>query len=60
MSKLDHQAEELVQAFSNLINTENTKARLDVFTIIKDGHEAELDPVDILKNLLDWVKGDNK
>jgi hypothetical protein len=60
MTKLDHQANELVEAFSNLINTENTKARLDVFSIIKDGHDAQLDPVDILKNLLDWVKGDKK
>lgn len=60
MPKLQHQTEELIQAFSNLINVENTKARLDVYTIINNGHEAGKQPTDILCDLLEWVKGENK
>lgn len=60
MSKLEHQADELVKAFSDLINIENTKARLDVFSIIQDGHDKGLNPADILCEVLDWVKAANK
>lgn len=60
MRKLNHQAEELTKAFMNLINVETTKARLDVYNIIKDGHDAQLEPVDIIKNILTWVGGESK
>jgi hypothetical protein len=56
MPKLDHQAQELASALSGLINIENTKARLDVQAIIRDGLDAEKQPYDILQAILDWTK----
>lgn len=55
-SKTQHQIDELNRAFSGLIDVERTKAKLDVYTIIKDGHENGTSHVDILQQLLDWVK----
>ena len=57
---LEHQANELSKAFKDLINIERTKAKLDVFTIIKDGHEADRSPHDILMQVLNWVSMDTK
>ena len=54
--KIDHQIKELTQAFSNIINTERTKAKLDAFAIITDGKEAGKEPVDILIDILRWVR----
>jgi hypothetical protein len=58
--KLNHQAEELARAISQVINIERTKAKLDVFTIIKDGHEASTSPHQILQDVLTWVATDDK
>jgi hypothetical protein len=60
MPKLTHQVEELKNAVSQLINVERTKAKLDVFTIIKDGHEQKRQAVDILQQILNWVALDDK
>ena len=60
MTKLEHQVEELTKAFSDLINIERTKAKLDVFSIIKDGYDASLPPHEILKEVLNWVSSDIK
>lgn len=60
MPKLNHQVEELKSAVSQLINVERTKAKLDVFTIIKDGHEQKRNAVDILQQILNWVALDDK
>jgi hypothetical protein len=60
MPKLTHQVEELKNAVSQLINVERTKAKLDVFTIIKDGHEAGRPALDILQQILNWVALDDK
>ena len=57
---LEHQANELVEAFKDLINIERTKAKLDVFNIIKEGHEAALSPYAIIQELLTWVGTDKK
>ena len=54
--KIDHQVKELTKAFSDLINTERIKAKLDAFSIIKDGQEAGKTPQDILVELLRWVR----
>lgn len=58
--KTKHQADELAKAFSDLINIENTKARLDVFSIIQDGHDKGLNAADILCEVLEWVKAASK
>ena len=60
MPKLSHQVEELKNAVGQLINVERTKAKLDVFTIIKDGKEAGRSPYDILTQVLNWVALDDK
>ena len=52
---LEHQATELAKAFADTINIERTKARLDVFTIIKDGQEKGREAHDILISILNWV-----
>ena len=57
---LDHQANELAKAFADTINIERTKARLDVFTIIKEGQEKGRDAHDILISILNWVSMDDK
>lgn len=57
---LEHQATELVEAFKDLINIERTKAKLDVYTIIKDGHEAAQSPYAIIQDILTWVGTDSK
>lgn len=60
MPKLSHQVEELKSAVSQLINVERTKAKLDVFTIIKDGQEQNRSAVDIIRQILNWVALDDK
>lgn len=55
MPKLDHQATELVNAITQVINTEETKAKLAVFNIIKTGHENADSPYQILTDILTWV-----
>ena len=60
MPKLSHQVEELNRAFSDLVNVERTKAKLDVFTIIKEGKEKDRNPYDILQQILNWVALDDK
>lgn len=58
MPKLNHQAEELAKAFSGLIDIERTKAKLDVYTIIKDGLETNKAPLEILNNISQWIGQD--
>jgi hypothetical protein len=53
---MNHQLNELTEVIQQTINLENTKARLDVFSIIEDGKENGKDPVDILIDLLKWCK----
>ena len=60
MTVLTHQVEELTRAISQVINTENTKARLEAFRIIEAGHEAGKNPADILCDILVWVRGETK
>lgn len=60
MTVLTHQVEELTRAISQVINTENTKARLEVFRVIEAGQAASKNPAEILCDVLDWVKGDSK
>lgn len=54
--KTKHQIDELNRAFTNLIDVEGTKARLDVYTIIMNGHDSGKPHTDILVDLLDWCK----
>lgn len=60
MSKLDHQVEELTKAFKDMINIERTKAKLDVFSIIKDGHDESKPPHVILQDVLTWISTDSE
>lgn len=55
-SKTQHQIDELNRAFSGLIDVERTKAKLDVYTIIMNGHDSGKPHTDILVDLLDWCK----
>lgn len=55
MPKLDHQATELLNAISQVIDNEETKAKLAVFHIIKTGHENADSPYQILQDILKWV-----
>jgi hypothetical protein len=52
---LEHQANELAKAFAETINIERTKAKLEAFNIIRDGHDEGTSPYQILQDLLTWV-----
>ncbi len=60
MTMLTHQVEELTRAISQVVNTEATKARIEVMKIVSTGIENNNNPADILVNILDWCKGENK
>lgn len=58
MTVLTHQVEELTRAISQVVNTENLKARIEVTKIIESGIESKLNPADILISVLKWAGGD--
>lgn len=60
MPVLTHQIEELTRAISQVINTEDLKARVRVVKLIEAGMEKGDNPTTILCNILDWAKGDPK
>lgn len=56
-NRIQHQADELAKAIEESIDHERTSARLDVFTIIRDGVDKGITPSDILIKLLNWAGG---